>query len=114
MAEIAVLAELANEGVLMHACRQRAQTCKRTAADAAADEMTHLLPLVRPEEGRARAHTDNDRVLFARKGKSARADRGELRDLDGLHTVNITLNIRSTHAGKRDMADIGELKAVRG
>ena len=83
------------------------------AADAAADEMAHLLTLVRPQERRTRAHAYDDCVLLARKGKTARADGGKFLDLDGLYPVNITLDIRRADAGERNMADIGELELVR-
>ena len=109
MAEIAVLTELADQRVLVHARRQRAEARERAAADAAADEVAHLLTLVRPQKRRARAHAHDDRVLLARKGKTARADGGKFLDLDGLHAVDIALDIRRAYARERDVADVGEL-----
>ena len=109
VAKVAVLTEFADQRVLMHARRQRAKSRERAAAHAAADEMANLFPFIGPKKRRARAHTDDDRVLLAREGEAAHADGGEFFDLDGLHTVDIALDIRRTHARKRDMADVGEL-----
>ena len=103
------MAELADQRVLVHARRQRAEARERAAAHAAADEVTDLSALVGPEKRRARAHADDDRVLLARKGEAARADGGELFTLDGLHAVDIALDIRRAHARERDVADVGEL-----
>ena len=114
VAEVAVLAELADQRVLVYACRQRAEARERAAAHAAADEVTDLSALVGPEKRCARAHTDDDRVLLAREGKAAHADGGEFFDLDGLHAVDIALDIRRAHARKRDVADVGELEMMCG
>lgn len=65
-----VLAELADQRVLVHACCERAEARERAAAHAAADEVTDISALVGPEKRRARAHTDDDRVLLAREGEA--------------------------------------------
>ena len=114
VAEVAVLAELADQRVLVHACCERAEARERAAAHAAADEVTDISALVGPEKRRARAHTDDDRVLLAREGEAAHADRGEFFDLDGLHAVDIALDIRRAYARERDVADVGELEMMCG
>ena len=76
--------------------------------------MANLFPFIGPKKRRARAHTDDDRVLLAREGEAAHADGGEFFDLDGLHTVDIALDIRRAYARERDVADVGELQMMRG
>ena len=53
-----------------------------------------------------------DEVVAA--AKAAHADRGEFFDLDGLHAVDIALDIRRAHARERDVADVGELEMMCG
>ena len=52
-------------------------------------------------------------MLFARKGKTARADGGKFFDLDGLYVVNITLDIRSANAREGDVVNVGKLELMR-
>ena len=53
-------------------------------------------------------------MLLPAQRKTARADGGELLDLDRAYAVNVAVHIRGAHAGERDVADVRELQAVRG